>query len=152
MYEVRPFARHDRDGLTALVNQHVAAVLPGGAIPVSVLLSKIERDTTEPLLDPWVVDRHTIVGVERDRVVAAAHLKRYGTDDRVSESYQDRGEIDWFVSLPHGSHFTRSAHTATGAAVLESAIAQLRAWDCREWGADGNLPCLGVYGIPDSWP
>ena len=22
----------------------------------------------------------------------------------------------------------------------------------REWGADGNLPCLGVYGVPDAWP
>ncbi len=144
MPEVRPFARHDRDGLTFLANRHVAAVLPGGAIPVAGFLSQLERDIHEYIVDPWVVDRHTIVGVERDRLVAAAHLKRYGTDERVSSNYHDAAEINWFISDPQ--------ETDTGRAVLDRAIAQMRQWRARIWYADGRLPCLGVYGVPDAWP
>lgn len=144
MSEVRPFARHDRDGLTSLVNRHIAAVLPGGAVPVAVLLSQLERDTHEVIVDPWVVDRHTLVAIERDRVVAAAHLKRYGTDSRVSESYHDTGEIAWFVCDPKADD--------AGRAVLGAAIAHLGRWGVRLWYGDGGLPCLGVYGIPDAWP
>lgn len=69
--EIRPFARHDRDGLTSLANRHIAAVTPGASIPVSVLLSQMERDTAEVIVDPWVVDRHTIVGIAEDRLFAA---------------------------------------------------------------------------------
>jgi GNAT superfamily N-acetyltransferase len=36
--------------------------------------------------------------------------------------------------------------------VLEAAMAHLGEWGLRVWYADGTLPCLGVYGIPDSWP
>lgn len=97
MPEVRPFARQDRDQLLSLVNHHIATVLPGGSIPVSTLLSQMERDQGEYVIDPWVTERHTIVGLQRDRVAAAAHLKRYGTDPRVSESYSDAGSIDWIV-------------------------------------------------------
>lgn len=144
MPEVRPFARHDRDGLASLANRHIAAVLPGGAIPVATLLSQMERDTREPIVDPWVIDRHTIVGLERDRVVAAAHLKRYGTDTRVGESYHDAGEINWLLCDPQC--------LAAGSAVLAAAMAHLEGWTVRTWYADGTLPCLGVYGVPDGWP
>lgn len=144
MPEVRPFARQDRDQLLSLVNHHIATVLPGGSIPVSTLLSQMERDQGEYVIDPWVTERHTIVGLQRDRVVAAAHLKRYGTDPRVSESYSDAGSIDWIVFWPD--------HLDAGRLVLHVALAQLRDWDVRVWYADGSLPCLGVYGISDSWP
>ena len=142
--EIRPFARHDRDGLTALANRHIAAVLPGGAVPVSTLLSQMERDSTEPIIDPWVVERATIVGVAADRVVAAAHLKRYGVGPGVSASYRDTGVNDWLVCDPSSAD--------VGASVLASAMDQLAAWGVRAWGADGSLPSLGVYGIPDAWP
>lgn len=144
MPEVRLFARHDRDGLTALANRHIAAVLPGGAAPVATLLSQMERDVGEYIVDPWVIDRCTVVGREADRVIGAAHLKRYGVDERVSPSYRDAGEISWFVCDP--------SHPEIGAAVLEAAMVRLAEWDVRIWYADGALPCLGVYGIPDAWP
>lgn len=144
MPEVRSFARHDRDSLTALANRHIAAVLPGGAIPVATLLSQMERDTGEYVIDPWVVDRHTIVAVEADRVVAAAHLKRYGTDHRVSDDYNDAGVIDWLVCDP--------GRLEAGAAVLDAAATHLRRWGSRIWYADGALPCLGLNGVPDAWP
>jgi len=142
--EVRPFARHDRDGLASLANRHIAAVLPGGAVPVATLLAQMERDRAEYIVDPWVIERQTIVGLEADRVVAAAHLKRFGSDDRTSENYRNAGLIDWLISDP--------SHRAAGAAVVEGCLAQLKAWRTRLWYADGNLPCLGVYGIPDAWP
>ncbi len=41
----------------------VAAVLPGAAIAVAVLLSQMERDSSEYIIDPRVVDRHTLVAV-----------------------------------------------------------------------------------------
>ncbi len=144
MLEVRPFARSDRDGLTSLANRHIAAVLPGGAVPVASLLSQLERDAHEPIVDPWVIDRHTVVAVNRDRLVAAAYLKRYGTDQRVSDTYRDIAEIDWLIVDPR--------ELDAGRAVIDAAKQHLATWRGREWGADGNLPCLGIYGIPDAWP
>lgn len=144
MPEVRSFARHDRDGLARLANRHIAAVLPGGAVPVATLLSQMERDVSEYIIDPWVIDRHTIVGIDADRVVAAAHLKRYGSDERVSASYSNAAEIAWIISEPDQS--------ATGAEVLAAAMTHMGKWDARTWHADGRLPCLGVGGVSDAWP
>lgn len=39
--EIRLFARQSRDQLTSLANRHIGAVLPGGAVPVATLLSKL---------------------------------------------------------------------------------------------------------------
>jgi GNAT superfamily N-acetyltransferase len=141
---IRPFARPDRDQLLSLANHHIACVLPGGSIPASALLAQMERDRGEYIIDPWVIDRHTIVGLAADRIVAAAHLKRYGTDDRVSADYADAGSIDWIVCWPGDEE--------TGRLVVHAAVDHLRGWDVRVWYADGALPCLGVYGIPDAWP
>jgi hypothetical protein len=130
--EVRLFARHDRDGLVSLANRHIAAVLPGGAVPVATLLSQMERNTAEPIVDPWVVDRCTIVGLEADRVVAAAHLVRYGTSARVSDSLRDAGAVDWIICDP--------GRVAAGAAVLEAATATLCRWDPRRLAARASAP------------
>ena len=144
MPEVRLFERHDRDALTTLANRHIAAVLPGGAVPIATLLSQMERDVGEYIVDPWVIDRCTIVAIEAQRVVAAVHLKRYGADEPVSASYRDAAEIAWCIADPSEVDAGRSA--------LAAAMAQLTEWQARIWYADGGLPCLGVYGIPDAWP
>ena len=57
--QVRPFRRGDRDQLTALVNTHAAAVVPGLGISVSSMLSELERQPGEFLIDPWVSERLT---------------------------------------------------------------------------------------------
>ena len=80
---VRPFHRNDRDQVTALVNAHVAAVLPGATLSVQQVLSQLEREPGEYIVDPWVVDRTTLVAEQRGRVVAAAHLLRYGSSPDV---------------------------------------------------------------------
>lgn len=144
MTHVRPFARSDRDQLLELVNHHIAACLPGGSIPAAALLSQLEKDSTEYVTEPWVADRQTLVAVEHDRVVAAAHLKRYSDDPRVSPSYANAAAIGWCVFWPH--------HPEAGRALMQASIDHLRSWKPRVLYADGSLPAPGTYGIPDAWP
>jgi GNAT superfamily N-acetyltransferase len=143
--QIRPFARHDRDQLLSLANHHIACVLPGGSIPASTLLAHMEHDVHEYVIDPWVTERRTIIGTSADRLVAAAHLKRYGNQTPpVSTSFADAGVIDWLICWPN--------QMDTGQMLLRAALDQFRQWQTRIWYADGSLPCLGVYGISDAWP
>src|SRR5712691_10995163 len=95
--EVRPFRRGDREQLTHLVNVHAAAVIPGMAASVNTVLSQLEREPGEPIVDAWVIERATLVAEQRHRVVAAAHLLRYSADENVGEAYRDSAEIRWFL-------------------------------------------------------
>jgi GNAT superfamily N-acetyltransferase len=142
--EIRLFNRADRDQLTELVNAHVAAVVPGWSLPVSALLAQLEREPSEYVVDPWVVDRVTLVAVVRDRLVAAAHLRRYGTDARVMPDYYDAGEVKWLVAWPH--------RMEAGHALAAACTERLDRWRvARQW-ASGDLPTPATYGIPDAWP
>jgi len=49
---IRPFERRDRDQLTALVNLHVAAVIPGVVLSVNAVLGQLEREPQETIVDP----------------------------------------------------------------------------------------------------
>lgn len=132
---IRPFQRSDREQLTALVNAHVAAVVPGVSVSVNALLSQLEREPAELIVDPWVVERRTAVAVERDAVVAGAHVLHYGDDERVGESYRGRRYIRWLVARPDA--------TDAAAELLASLDVD---------GVDGSLPAPFVYGVPDVWP
>jgi GNAT superfamily N-acetyltransferase len=144
MVDVRPFARSDRDQLTKLVNAHISAVVPGWSVPASALLAQLEHDAGESIMEPWVIGRTTIVGIERQRLVAAAYLKRYGDDDRVSPHYRGAGEIVWMVCWPD--------QLDAGRAVVRAAIAWLEASRVGTQWADGCLPTTATYGVPDAWP
>jgi len=48
----------------------------------SALLNQMERDPGDYIVDPLVIEHETWVAVERDRICAAAHLHRFGADDR----------------------------------------------------------------------
>ncbi|HEY7537801.1 MAG TPA: GNAT family N-acetyltransferase [Gaiellaceae bacterium] len=142
--QIRPFERSDREQLTALVNTHIGAVVPGVSVSVNVLMSQLEREPAEAIVDPWVVERRTLVAVERDAVVAGAHLLRYGSDEQVGESYRNAAEIRWLVFAP--------AATEAADALLAASIATLDAWQPSRQYADGSLPALGCYGVPAAWP
>ena len=144
MVQVRPFARRDREQLTRLASAHVATATPGASIPSATLLNHLEHPLGEPVIGPWVTDLATFVAVERDRVVGAAHLRRYANDERASESYRDSGEIVWLLCWPE--------HLDAGRAVRDAALAHLAGWGARVWHGDGSLPAPGVYGVSDSWP
>lgn len=45
-----------------------------------------------------MIERTTLCGILRQRVVAAAHLLRYGAGPEVGAYYQSAGEIGWFVA------------------------------------------------------
>src|SRR3954452_24832758 len=138
--EIRPFRRSDREQLTALVNAHVGAVVPGVSVSVNVLLSQLEREPEEAIVDPWVVERRTLVAVERDAVVAGAHVLRYGDDERVSDSYRDGAEIRWLVFRPEAEE--------AGSRLVAAAVELMTEWRAAKQWADGSLPALGCYGVP----
>lgn len=97
-----------------------------------------------------MTDRRTIVAEQDRRIVAGAHLLRYGNGPEVGPAYRDAAEIAWFVCWPDAPYWAGSE--AAGWAVLEVAVGQLTSWGASRWYADGSLPVPGVYGVPDVWP
>ena len=148
--QVRPFRRPDREQLTALVNAHVQAVVPGVSVSVNTVMSQLERDPGEFIVDPWVAERGTLVADQRGRVVAAAHLLRYGAGAEVGETIRGAGEINWLLYWPEASYWPDS--TAAADALMAACLDQLRRWQVTRWSADGALPAPGVYGLPEQWP
>ena len=148
--EVRPFRRSDRHQLTDLVNVHVQAVVPGVSVSVNAVLSQLEREPGEVVVDQWVVERTTLVAEQRGRVVAAAHLLRYGYGPEVGPALRGAAEIRWLLCAMDAPFWPDAS--AAGLAVAEAAVARLRAWRPASIGADGTLPAPGVYGIPEQWP
>ncbi|WP_367324996.1 N-acetyltransferase [Streptomyces sp. HUAS ZL42] len=148
--EVRPFRRDDRDQLTDLINRHVAAVVPGVSVSVNTVLSAMERQPDEPLTDPWVSERLTLVAAQRDRVMAAAHLLRYRADAEVSADYRGIGEIDWFVCHPPTT-FLPDAEAAADL-LMSACLAGFARWNVRARRASGELPAPVVHGLPCNWP
>jgi hypothetical protein len=102
--QVRPFRRADREQLTALVNAHIQAVVPGVSVSVNTVMSQLERDPGEFIVDPWVAERATLVAEQRGRVVAAGHLLRYGAGEEVGESMRGAAEISWLLYWPEASY------------------------------------------------
>jgi GNAT superfamily N-acetyltransferase len=147
--EVRPFRREDREQVTALVNAHVQAVVPGVSLSVNAVMTQLEREPGEFIVDPWVVERATLVAVERERVVAAAHLHRYADEQRVGESYRDAGEIRWLLCWRDAPFWP---DTGAGDTLAQACLRHLESWGVSRFYADGALPAPGVYGVPDSWP
>jgi GNAT superfamily N-acetyltransferase len=142
--QIRPFLRGDREQLTDLVNAHVGAVIPGISVSVNTLMSQLEREPGERIVDPWVIERRTLVAVERDAVAAGAHLLRYGAGEPVGESYRDVGEIRWLV-LRHDA-------AAAGDALVAACLDVFDEWRVGRRYADGSLPALASYGVPQCWP
>ena len=99
LVRVRPFRRAHRDQLTALVNAHAQAVVPSVVVSVNTVLSQLEAEPGEFIVDPWVDRRATLVAEQRGRV-AAAHLLRYRGGGAGGESYRDVGEIRWLLCWP----------------------------------------------------
>ena len=124
---IRPFRRSDRDQLTDLVNMHVEAVLPGVTVSPNAVLSQLEREPGEPVVDPWVTHRHTLVAVVREAVVGAAHLLRYADEERVGAGYRGLGEIRWLLVGPGQNPEQAAEMPAVADALTAAAVAHLRA-------------------------
>jgi GNAT superfamily N-acetyltransferase len=152
--EVRPFRRPDRDQLAALVNAHAAAVVPGAGVSVATVLSHLERQPAETIVDPWVAQRVTLVAEQQHAVVAAAHLLRYYADERAGTSYRGSGDIHWLLfwpEAPAGNPYRAGATEAAGT-LIAACVRQLDEWGVARQDASGDLPVHGVYGVPEQWP
>lgn len=150
--DVRPFRRGDRDQLTRMINAHIGAVVPGLSVSVNTVMSQLEREPAEFIVDPWVVERVTLVAEHRGSLVAAAHLLRYGDSEDVGVHYRGLSEIRWLVhQLPGPGPYWPDGGEAAGA-IARAAMAQLGRWGGPVRGADGALPAPGVYGVPEQWP
>ncbi|MBU2664068.1 GNAT family N-acetyltransferase [Actinoplanes bogorensis] len=147
---IRPFARSDREQVTSLVNAHIAAVVPGVSASVQTLLSQLEREPGEFIVDRWVRERVTLVAEQNGRIVAAAHLLRYTDDDDTGDHYRNAGEIRWLVCWPDAPFWPGS--TKAGDELAVACHAQLQRWGVGRRYADGNLPAPAVYGVPEQWP
>ena len=141
---IRPFERRDRDQLTALINMHVAAVIPGVVLSVKTVLGQLEREPQENIVDPWVAERRCLVAERSDGIVAATLLHRFRSDRDVSESYRGIGDVRWLVCAIDAAD--------AGARLLDTALEQMSAWQVRLVVADCSLPARGCYGVPDTLP
>jgi GNAT superfamily N-acetyltransferase len=152
--QVRPFHRRDRDQLTALVNAHAAAVVPGAGASVATVLSHLERQPGETITDPWVAERVTLVAEQQHALVAAAHLLHYFADDRAGASCRGSGAIRWLLFWPGApaGHPYGSDAAEAAEALLAACLRQLGEWRVTRQDADGDLPVPGVYGVPEQWP
>jgi GNAT superfamily N-acetyltransferase len=152
--DVRPFRRADREQVTALVNLHAAAVVPGAAASVNVVLSQFEREPDEVIVDPWVRERRALVAEQAGSVVAAALVVRHRDDADVGPSYRNAGDIRWLVfrpAAPLGNPYWEDGQAAARA-LMAACLDQLDRWGAGQAHADGALPVPGVYGVPEQWP
>lgn len=141
---VRLFERRDRDQLSALINLHVAAVIPGVVLSVNTVLSQLEREPGESIVDPWVAERCCLVVEREHRIVAAVLLHRFRADSDVGTNYRGVGDVRWLVCHPDS--------TTDGQILLAATMDQMRRWGATTVGAECALPAPGCYGIPDSLP
>jgi GNAT superfamily N-acetyltransferase len=143
--EVVPFAPDHLDQLTELFNAHLDAVVPGFALPGAYLAERLVRDPGEAIVDPWVVRRRTLVAVERDRLVAAGHVLRYGATSEVGPAFRNVGEVAWLMAWP--------SVRAAAEDVLAAGMSLLADWGTEApWLCTGSMFVPTVSGVPDTWP
>ncbi|HEV7129639.1 MAG TPA: hypothetical protein VGN32_19555, partial [Ktedonobacterales bacterium] len=66
--------------LGELINAHLGLLVPGWALTGDCIASHLQRHPGQAITDPWVSERTTLCALEGPRLVAAAHLLRYGVD------------------------------------------------------------------------
>lgn len=141
---IEPYAAAHLFPLQALVNLHLAAVVPGWGLSAAFLARHLARDETEVVTDPWVAERATLLGLDGDRLLAAAHLLRYADRPEVGAEFRGLGEIGWALAPP--------AERDALVALLAAARERFRAWDvAREAGWGAGLPAGPFGGVPEVW-
>ena len=130
--------------LQKLVNSHLSTLVPGWALTTDYIAGRLKENPDEYILDPWVIERRTIVVEEQGTVSAAAHLLRYGNGPEVSKDYYEAGELEWFLAWPE------AADSAN--ALLEAVQEQMKRWQVKNYYAANNLPVPLAGGLPDVWP
>lgn len=135
--------------LRELVNAHLGLVAPGWALTDAFIAARLQRNPAQAITDPWVSERVTLGALQPHgggrRLVAAAHLLRYGAGPAVGPAYAGTGEIAWFLAWPDAA--------PTAAALLAAAHTQMRTWGIARSSAwNTGLPVGPFVGTPDVWP
>ncbi|MFN8530569.1 MAG: GNAT family N-acetyltransferase [Anaerolineae bacterium] len=142
--EIHLFSLEYLPELQRLINQHISTVFPGWGVSATAIERHLQRNSHQPIIDPWVTERKTWAAFEQGRLVAAAHLLRYGTDDPVGEHYRGVCDIAWLLA--------DSEHTTQAAALLHAGIEHAKTWGSTQLIAwDSHLPTPMIFGIPDVW-
>lgn len=145
MPTIREFREEDLPQLTLLINLHITMLIPAWGLPSAFIRSHLDLNPEQNIIDPWVIERKTLLAFSGEKLVAAGHLLRYGTGEDVSESYHNTGDIAWFVFFPE---FKEDAK-----ALLDACLAAMREWGVLRIGAwDSGLPIPCTVGIYDKWP
>ena len=139
MAEIAPLDRDHLPQVLELVNGHLGAMMPGWSLTPDYLWGRLHREPQESVTDPWVVERRSIVGIVKDRVCAAAHLRRYGEET----PWKGVGYIACILYWPEDRE--------AGVAVMTECRRQMKAWRVSEERV-GSLPDPGLVGVPDVWP
>ena len=140
MVQIAPLDRSHLPQVLALVNSHLSTVIPGWSLTADYFWERLKSEPQEYITDPWVAERKSIVGIVKDRVCAAAHLRRYGDDTR----WKGVGDIDWIVFWP--------GEREASEAVMTECRRQMNAWQVMDEQISGPLPVPACVGIPDVWP
>lgn len=128
-----------------LINRHLSTIVPGWALPEAFIAGNLQRNPRENIIDPWVRERVTLCALQRQYVVAVAHLLRYGKGPEVGQWYHNVGDIAWFLAQPDAGE--------SAAALLAAARRQFAAWEVtRAYAWDAGLPVGPFVGVPDVWP
>ena len=128
-----------------LINAHLGLLVPGWALTETFIASHLQRNPGEAITDPWVRGRTTLCALQGPRLVAAAHLLRYGSGPEVGPAYAGTGEIAWFLAWADAP--------AAAASLLATARDQMQAWSVSQedvWNT--GLPVGPFVGVPDVWP
>lgn len=142
---VQSFVPEHLPHVQQLINVHLSAMVPGWALPEAFIASRMQREPGQYIIDPWVTERVTLCAVEHHRVLAAAHLLRYGFGPEVGADYRGTGDIAWFLAWPEDPE--------AAIVILRAARDQFAAWGVtREYAWDSGLPVGPCVGIPDAWP
>jgi ribosomal protein S18 acetylase RimI-like enzyme len=145
MPTIRAFQPEDLSQLTQIINTHISMLIPTWELPSELILSRLEKNPDEPVIDPWVIERATFCAFVGENLVAAAHLLRYGDTETVNENHHNHGDIAWFVFEP--------AFESEAKELLSACHAQMRDWQVKTLGAWESglyVPCF--TGISDNWP
>jgi GNAT superfamily N-acetyltransferase len=141
---IEPYRPDYLTGVQRLVNHHIGAVYPGWALPAAYIEQHLRRNPHQFIIDPWVAERKTLVAVERQNVVAVAHLLRYGKDEVVGKDYQGACDIAWLLAWEE--------NIDEAAALLDAALEQIKAWNATHiYAFDSHVPTSLIMGIPDVW-
>jgi GNAT superfamily N-acetyltransferase len=141
---IEVFEQRHLAALRDLINIHLSTVTPGWAMPERYIERHLHVNPHQPMIDPWVVERKTLVALHRNRVMGAAHLLRYGTEDPVGGNYVGAVDIAWFLFW--------GREDTPAVALLDACHTQMDEWNARSrFAFDSHLPISIYGGIPDCW-